>query len=402
MQNLGDVAMLQAAARQLRRLWPDAELRVVTNRPVRLMRAVPGVVPVPTYGHLLGPCHRLLPGAERWIFRNVPQLGLLIIKGFAKAIPVVGRRRDLGSFSRIVADVDLVVASGGGYLTDSFDFYALPILNTLDLATRAGRATAMLGQGLGPFERDAALWRRCGEVLPKLDQVHVRERCVGPALLREMGVAADRVAVTGDDAVALAREFAPPVLGDALGVNVRRMGYAQVDQEILATLRAALARVAADHGAPLVSLPVSVSPNEADHVAIREMLEGVAGFEDASPPPRLPAELLGRVARCRVVVTGAYHAAVFALSCGIPAVCLVRSRYYADKMAGLADLFGEGCSVVALDGADLQERLTQAIGVAWRDAEATRAGLLTAADRQIASAQAAYATLAARVCARRP
>ena len=48
--NMGDLAMLQVALRRLEALWPDAELAVLTENGTRLMRACPGVVPVPVDG----------------------------------------------------------------------------------------------------------------------------------------------------------------------------------------------------------------------------------------------------------------------------------------------------------------------------------------------------------------
>ena len=48
------------------------------------------------------------------------------------------------------------------------------------------------------------------------------------------------------------------------------------------------------------------------------------------------ALVIERVGECRVVVTGSYHGAVFALAQGIPVVALVKSPYYVNKMAGLA------------------------------------------------------------------
>jgi colanic acid/amylovoran biosynthesis protein len=94
--------------------------------------------------------------------------------------------------------------------------------------------------------------------------------------------------------------------------------------------------------------------------------------------------------RCRIVVTGAYHAAVFALAQGIPAVCLARSPFFVDKFLGLADQFGAGCEVLLLDDADLPKRLASAMERAWASAEQIRPVLLEAAARQIEISRAAY------------
>ena len=100
--------------------------------------------------------------------------------------------------------------------------------------------------------------------------------------------------------------------------------------------------------------------------------------------------LIEQTARCRVVVTGAYHAAVFALAQGIPVVCLSNSPYYQTKFEGLEDLFGRGCAIVGLSDPDLRGRLTIAIERAWDSAEAVRSPLLQSARSQIERSQTAY------------
>jgi polysaccharide pyruvyl transferase WcaK-like protein len=97
------------------------------------------------------------------------------------------------------------------------------------------------------------------------------------------------------------------------------------------------------------------------------------------------------------VVTGAYHAAVFALSQGIPVVGLGRSDYCMNKFEGLRDLFGAGCDIVHLDGNNLSERLTAAIDRAWNSAEAVRPALLESSRRQIAAGREAYRNVYERV-----
>jgi polysaccharide pyruvyl transferase WcaK-like protein len=115
-----------------------------------------------------------------------------------------------------------------------------------------------------------------------------------------------------------------------------------------------------------------------------------------------PEQVLGRVARCRVVVTGSYHAGVFALAMGVPVVALAASAYYQDKMGGLAHQFGaDGCRVVALDGPDAPAALADAVAAQWAGAERLRPALLAAAERQAAAGRDAYRRLAEMV-GRRP
>ena len=53
--NVGDVAMLQAGVRRLRRLWPSARIEVRTESPSNLALFCPGTVPVRG------------PGSELWV-----------------------------------------------------------------------------------------------------------------------------------------------------------------------------------------------------------------------------------------------------------------------------------------------------------------------------------------------
>jgi colanic acid/amylovoran biosynthesis protein len=111
--------------------------------------------------------------------------------------------------------------------------------------------------------------------------------------------------------------------------------------------------------------------------------------------------VIQQIRECRVVVTGSYHGAVFALAQGIPAVVLASSVYYRNKMSGLADQFGEGCHVVAFEPlAELGSRISAAIDWAWREADRLRPALLSRSADQVARGHAAYARLRSLVANR--
>jgi len=74
-------------------------------------------------------------------------------------------------------------------------------------------------------------------------------------------------------------------------------------------------------------------------------------------------------------------------------VGLARSPYYVDKFLGLGAQFGEGCEVVLLDDARLEETLGAAVRRAWDAAPGWRPRLLEAAGRQVEQSRAAYERL---------
>jgi colanic acid/amylovoran biosynthesis protein len=101
-------------------------------------------------------------------------------------------------------------------------------------------------------------------------------------------------------------------------------------------------------------------------------------------------DVIERIKNCRTVVVGSYHAAVFALAMGIPALCLANSPYYRDKFLGLAQQFGEGCRVVFLNDPNFAANLAAEISWGWQHADVLRPGLLAAAQKQVALSGVAY------------
>jgi polysaccharide pyruvyl transferase WcaK-like protein len=149
-------------------------------------------------------------------------------------------------------------------------------------------------------------------------------------------------------------------------------------------------------GAPIVSAPIA-SYGKGDDIDVARRL-----FPEALHcHVHTPRDAIAQVARCRVVMAGSYHAAVFALSMGIPVVALAGSEYYRDKMLGLADMFGLGCRVEFVRLPDFPSRLDAALEELWGSAPELRPSLLAAADRQIRLVRAAYGRIRDLVNARR-
>ena len=404
--NVGDVAMLQAGIERLRGLWPGASIAIVTNSPDALALHCPGAEPVPLAGRVallsdrfFGRADRRLPARLRsgldalqnHMRRRWPALLAAMIAG-KRALALRGDFWAAPAYVRAMKRADLVVATGAGVFTDSFVENATGVLETLEFAVRRNVPAAAFGQGIGPVT-NPALRQRMSEVLPRLDLIGLRERRESVRLLEAIGVDPARITVTGDDAIEMANRVAPPATGGAIGVNVRVATYAGVGASAIDVIRPALQRAATRVGAPLVALPIAHHPDCHDGTAIRELLSGSG--DTSAPLVRLdtPAKAIAEVSRCRVVVTGSYHAAVFALAQGISVVAIAATQYYLDKFFGLAEIFGGGCQTVVLDAPGASAELEAAIVAGWMDAPERRQLLLRAADTQIERANAAYRIL---------
>jgi len=155
-------------------------------------------------------------------------------------------------------------------------------------------------------------------------------------------------------------------------------------------LRPVLLEFAQRHNVPLIPVPIAFHAWANDHVTIRQLLKGFDDHSDGGITLDTPIKVIQQVGRCRIVVTGAYHAAVFALSQGIPVVGLSASDDYTAKFLGLQDQFGLGCETVLLDTPDACQKLASAMNSAWQSAEMVRLPLLEAARRQVDLSRQAY------------
>jgi len=323
--NLGDVAMLEVALLRLRELFPGAQRAfLTTNR-----------------------------------------------EGLAALDPEV---RPVGEDVR--DDADLIVAAGGGYLTDYFSDLAIERLRALLRAKRDGRRAVMVGQGLGPVTRRRLL-RTAGATLPRLDALLVRESRSSPIWARARGAEA---VVTQDDALELAARERPATLGHHLGVSLHVAQYTRLHELLAAPLQAALAHVAA----PTIALPI-----RRDHDArAARVIAAILGIPTiALPSTRALREAVGA---CRVVLSTTYHGAVFALAQGAAVVGVYGSSYYREKLVGLVADFPGSMQALDARGASFAALLHDALAAAWQDAPHQRPTLVSQVERWISTSRAAW------------
>lgn len=395
MDNLGDVAMLQVCVGRIRDRWPDARIRVVGETPARLLAAAPGVEPL-AHGHGHGipmtsrTRHPVVLDIERRVQRHAPRLARRARRRQIAHDPERVRRYD--DFQAALEEADVVLSSGGGFITDRHPGQTERVLYTLGVAQGLGRPTAMFGAGLGPL-REKHHRRMAAAVVGSLDVLGLREEEGNLAELRSWGCAPSRVFVTGDDAVELVKPMSPDAgrAGHgAVGVSLRfalEYGVAEAPN-----LGEALREFCRRHEAPLLGLPVRTrlsGNNDVD--ALRELLGPHAPDLEETAAIDTPQALIERLRRCRVVLTGTYHAGVFALSAGTPVVTLSSSDYYDRKFAGLAEQFGRAAvRSLRYETADLASAVRRALEESWAAAPDLRDRLHGAATDQRKRSREAY------------
>ena len=326
-------------------------------------------------------------GLEEWIKATAPEAALLLLRRKLRNHPEL--MSALTSYSDAVRNADLVVVTGMGGITDAFPVYASDLLKSLQFAERLGTKFILVGQGIGPLTT-GPVGQLAARILPRAEMIALREDFMSRLVLAELGVDESRIVTTGDDAIEVAFKQRPDRLGDMLGINLRASDYSEVDDGLVSRIRAVLAQVVDDLDVRPVPVPISSVAGEEDLLTIERLFAGPGRALAAIGEHRTPDQVIKIVIQCRVLVTGSYHAAVFACAIGVPTVCIARSAYYEGKFRGLSSLFGPGCTFVLANHVDFEQRLDAAVRSLWGAAESTRRSLLERAETQITSGHEAY------------
>jgi polysaccharide pyruvyl transferase WcaK-like protein len=393
-ENHGDSAMLQVAVTRFQELCPTATIYVTTLNAERLHELCPKVHPL-NAAH--GTKWDLLPRIHLFRNKDLSRRWWILEKQLRRKFPLTTQRwlnwrwqkdsapPEIGPFLQVVEQTDLFVAQGGGYVSDWFVKTSTGILDTLEEGLIRGKPAVMVGAGID-LVTNWVLATKAKAIFHKLAFIGVREAIRSPNILRSMG--AQNITVTGDDAFELAYEARSPNIGHGIGVNVRDTTYANVPQTVFANMANVLHDLSQEFNAPLLPIPINMSR---DLQAIEKALR--THVNNSPNSLRTPRDVMNLVSKCRVVITGSYHAAVFALAQGIPTVALANTPYYFHKFEGLAhlfDAFGTGCVVLPLDNPRFAEHLKEAVRTAWNSAELVRPLLLEKTHQYIDTGRSFY------------
>jgi polysaccharide pyruvyl transferase WcaK-like protein len=391
--------MLQVAVERLLRQSPGSAIRVLTYEEDALRRFCPQADAVSLRGWDRWRQAKVLP---RWLCRESEQgwrrRNAALFRRLWSAKATIFRGKYLAGleFLEELDRADALIMAGCGMLNDCFRDSSLRALSLLESAVDRGLFTALLSQGIGPME-DSVLRDRAAEVLPRIESIFIREEHTTGALLKRLNVSPERVFFTGDDALEIGLHAGKKEMGNNLGFNLRLSTYSGVSGDTVEAVRRVLVEKARREGALLRGTPITRDSADCDMATARGILAGLGGTHDVGEDLDTPLKVARRIGECRVVVTGSYHVAVFAMAQGVSAVCVAGNDYYRAKFAGLADKFGDGCVVVGANKEGFEAVLTETIDRLWNAAPRVRESLRQEAGRQCDLGLAGYARLISRL-----
>lgn len=258
---------------------------------------------------------------------------------------------------QLLAETDLVIATGGDLHTSDYGVSTL-YLRALTAAQQRDIPTAIIGQSVGPFDdpADAEAWLT---VAARCDLLTVRESVSHNYLVGKLGLPEHHVQLSSDPAFLL-----PTGTNKQTSAVLRPLGLTPEDPYLCLAPSQGITRFSAvgeeQHTAALTRLatalvrtrkmPVLLVPHCHDsrpHNDDRILAARIADAAGMSPVMTLPGALTasdykGVLSHAELVISERLHAAIGALSGGVPAIAIGHSH----KFNGvLAETYGDTVDV---------------------------------------------------------
>lgn len=364
--NLGDTAMIEGCIHALRASRAEWELSV-PDRPglTTTLWSLPSIRRVCDYFVDYAYANLFSARSLLWRFNkqyqdvlnwtHVQGLGRGLRAGRLPLSPMTQEQsghRTLGELCRGFDALHIVGQSG---LTDVFADCLFQQCCLIIAFAEQRKPIILTGQQIGPLTcgRDKGLVCR---TLRSVTFVGLREPTQSVAIVRQAKLARERFQVMGDDSFGMpsASEADVAAVLDKLGlqrnrflaVNVRIGYYAQEHAHDLIHIAQIVQRIAQQLDLPLLFVPISFNDIDSDvrtASALQRLFGGVRGtrllvLENETFSAPLTKGVMGHAAGALCV---SYHACTFALSHGVPAICLYDGAYYAQKAEGLAEFWGD-------------------------------------------------------------
>jgi polysaccharide pyruvyl transferase WcaK-like protein len=361
--NLGDISMAEAVVLQLRDLLPSATIQAVVPRSVRTaIWDVPGItkqapyVVKPFAGRALSHVPFFRHNSD---FRQ-STASMLTMSG-------LGRWLRAGSLSLYFEDTaqttirklaefcerfDGLHIAGGGNLTDTFPRELFRKCCVIHAFAEQGKPVVLTGQQLGPFHAPV-LRRALGRALRKASFVGVRDSGESLNFCLKAHLDQESFAFMGDDSLGL-----PPANDSSvresleqlglkenqfLALNLRFTSYALRDPSCFQTFGSLVESLATLFGMPILVVPIHLVGLDSDVASGQKIVHAA---------PSAPVSLLrehdltaplvkGVLGKAFGAIGVSHHFCTYALSQGVPAVCIYEGDYYEQKALALAASWGD-------------------------------------------------------------
>ncbi|ARC57806.1 hypothetical protein AS850_12050 [Frondihabitans sp. 762G35] len=374
MIHIGDEAMFEEFVRQVRERGATAVTGVSAN-PGETARRY-GIDAVPTIGFAPKPLGDR-PGQEDRLRR--------VLDAAAGDRTRLGDDDPAWRVIDAIRDADAVAVSGGGNMASNWSLHIFERAAIGALASLFGKPLVVSGQTIGPelSSEDRVL---VGGLLRSAALVGVRERA-SLALVQGLGIDAERLSATIDDASFLGQEPAGaardehparPYCAVSLSTHV---GDADRDAYVTG-VAALLDAIVRETGLEIVFhahfASLDASLERGDSVIHRDVASRMQSAAPRVAPTSTSHDSARLAKNADLVVSSRYHPAVFAVAAGVPTVGIAVDEYTTVKLTGALGNLGQSGVVSGAQVVD-GSAIVPALAV-WREHDGIRGSHAAAID----------------------
>lgn len=365
--NLGDTAMIEGVVLRLKSILPEAEIFVVDSQSLKtVIWDFPGVFRQKEYNEYIVksffmnifagvPFFRRYRNCWRKVSRKITlwSLGRFFPAGSLSIANYSKTENKSIKLSEFCEQFDALHIVGGGNLTDTFLEELFKKSCLLLTFAEQDKPIVLTGQQIGPFKSNILKKALC-RVLRKSNFVGLREPIDSLSFCQKAHIDAKQFEVMGDDSFGLSPADDELILNlldqyglkenEFLAFNVRIAFYALEQKRHLQQIAVILDKIGIYFQMPIVIVPIALNPGDSDIVSGKELAKLVRSaqilvMENNNLTPGLVKGILGKAFG---VVGVSYHFCTFALSQGVPAVCIHDGDYYLQKARGLCGFWKDG------------------------------------------------------------
>ncbi len=348
----GDMAILSSLISEMRRVFDEPDITVASIDDLAHMRELfPDVRSVSSlittiWDEDAGRASKLVSLLRNWIAASI----------WALSFRLTGKRPDRllidaekEAMNRL-ADADLVIGVGGGYIREFPGFMKIIdlglTLRMLILSRQMGKITMLYSQSIGPFGNKAQEML-AGRILRKMKLIITRES-ISKDLLLEMGVEKDRISASVDAAFLVRKQNPisaplPPEFkdirkdfqGPLIGVTARAWLGKKAQDNFERQLARTLDIIARKYDARIVFVPQATIERHADDDRIvQKRIWEMMGRKDRAINLRGAYDfrtLLSIYENLDFMIGTRFHSAIFSLTARVPALVIA----YEHKATGI-------------------------------------------------------------------
>jgi polysaccharide pyruvyl transferase WcaK-like protein len=368
--NLGDTSMAEGVVLQLRDLLPRARIHSVVPRGVRTaiwdVTGITRQAPYKVSPFAVGALSHLPFFRHNSDFRQstasiftMSGLGRFLRAGSLSLYFEDPAQTTIRKLAQFCQQFDGLHIAGGGNLTDTFPRELFRKCCVIHAFAEQRKPIVLTGQQLGPF-KSPLLRKALGRALRKANFVGVRDPGESLTFCSKAHLDQESFAFMGDDSLGLSPASDSSVrelleqhglrANRFLALNLRFTSYALRDPSCFQTFGSLVDSLATLFGMPVLVVPIQLLGADSDVASGQKIVDAASSAPVSLLRQHdLTAPLVkGVLGKAFGAIGVSHHFCTYALSQGVPAVCIYEGDYYKQKALALAASWGDNRLAIPL------------------------------------------------------